>query len=83
MIDCSWRRVPKLLRTVDGSPERRRLPEHLTASPRRAKTFEAPPSGLAAIEALFIACAILDRPRPDPLGEYPWREEFLRMNSLL
>ncbi|MEW6072440.1 MAG: hypothetical protein AB1726_07580 [Planctomycetota bacterium] len=82
LVDCAWRRVPTLLRTVDGSPLRRRLPPLRTAYPRRARTSIDPPQGLASVECLYAACAILGEPRPELLAAYPWREEFLRGNAL-
>jgi len=80
LIDCSWRRVESLLRTVDGDPLRRRLPALVTAYPRRSRTFEDPERGLASIEALYAALAILGRPRPELLHGYRWAREFLDRN---
>ncbi len=51
-----------------------------TAYPRRSKTFEDPGAGLASVEALFAAMALLGQPRPDLLDEYHWRERFLELN---
>ncbi len=82
LIDCSWRRVEKLLRTVDGDPVRRRLPELKTAYPRRSKTFEDPNQGLASIEALYAGLSLLGNPRPELLIDYRWREQFLAQNAL-
>jgi pre-rRNA-processing protein TSR3 len=81
LIDCCWRRVTKLLRTVDGDPRPRRLPALHTAYPRRAKTFEDPDGGLASIEALFAAQVLMGEPREELLAAYRWREEFLRLNA--
>ncbi len=83
LIDCAWRRVPQLLRTVEGEPLRRRLPELATAYPRRSTTFEDPDTGLASIEALFAAVHLLDGPHPELLEHYRWREEFLAANPEL
>jgi pre-rRNA-processing protein TSR3 len=83
LIDCSWRRVPKLLATVDGSLRVRRLPELVTAYPRRSKSFEDPSSGLASVEALYAASVILRCPRPELLAGYRWRDEFLQANLRL
>jgi len=80
LIDCAWRRVDTLLRTVDGDLRRRRLPPLRTAYPRRSKAYDDPPTGLASVEALYAAFAILGDPRPDLLEGYPWGEEFLRLN---
>lgn len=83
LVDCSWRRVPRLLRTVDGPLRPRRLPHLVTAYPRRSRTFPDPAEGLASVEALFAATLLLGRPWPELLAAYRWREEFLRENPSL
>ena len=80
LIDCSWRRVERCLRTVDGVLHPRRLPPFVTAYPRRSKTFPDPERGLASVEALYLAALLLGAPRPDFLREYRWREAFLAAN---
>jgi pre-rRNA-processing protein TSR3 len=80
LIDCSWRRVGSLLRTVDGAPQRRRLPPLVSAYPRRSKTFPDPGNGLASVEALYAATLLLGHPRPELLRDYRWREAFLAAN---
>lgn len=80
LIDCSWRRLPSLLRTVRGDPPLRRLPPLATAYPRRSQTFEDPARGLASIEALYAALAILGERRSELLDGYRWRDEFLERN---
>jgi pre-rRNA-processing protein TSR3 len=83
LVDCSWRRVPTLLAAVDGEPIPRRLPPLVTAYPRRSRLFEDPEQGLASVEALYAALAILGRPRPELLEGYRWAEEFLAANPQL
>jgi len=83
LIDCSWRRVGKLLRTVDGTLQHRRLPALKTAYPRKSKTFEDPDAGLASIEALYAAALLLGEPRPEWLEGYRWGQDFLRLNPRL
>ena len=83
LIDCSWRRVPQLARTVDGTLHRRRLPRLVTAYPRRSRTFADPGEGLASVEALVAALAVLGEPRPEWLEGYRWRAEFLAANDWL
>ena len=80
LVDCSWRRVPTLLRTVDGEPRRRSLPPLRTAYPRKSAVFVDPDRGLASLEALYAALAILGRPRPELLDGYRWSSDFLRLN---
>ncbi|MEZ6017215.1 MAG: DUF367 domain-containing protein [Planctomycetota bacterium] len=83
LIDCSWRRVASLERVVDGTPVRRRLPTLRTAYPRKSTTFEDPSEGLASIEAIYAALALMGRRRPDLLAAYRWADEFLRLNPNL
>jgi pre-rRNA-processing protein TSR3 len=80
LIDCSWRRVPRLLRAVDGVLHPRRLPAFASAYPRRSKTHPDPVQGLASVEALYLATLILGAPRPELLSHYRWRAEFLAAN---
>ena len=80
LIDCSWRRVRQLRATVTGELHPRRLPPLRTAYPRRSKDFEDPSEGLASVEALYAALALLGRPRADLLEAYRWREDFLAAN---
>jgi pre-rRNA-processing protein TSR3 len=83
LIDCAWRRVPTLSRTVDGEMLRRRLPNLVTAYPRKSNFFEDPVRGLASIEALYAASFLVGAARPDLLDAYYWREEFLQLNREL
>lgn len=83
LVDCSWRRVPQLLATLDGELEPRRLPKLVTAYPRKSKTFEDPGDGLASIEALYAALALLGQVHPELLASYHWKDEFLRLNAAL
>jgi pre-rRNA-processing protein TSR3 len=83
LIDCAWRRLPQLLATVDGELEHRSLPKLITAYPRKSKQFEDPEQGLASIEALYAALALLGDPRPDLLESYRWKEDFFVRNPTL
>ena len=80
LVDCSWRRVPTLLRTVRGDLRPRRLPPLVTAYPRRSKTFDDPGEGVASIEALYAALAFTGTLEPRLLATYPFGAEFLRLN---
>ena len=55
----------------------------VTAYPRRSRLFADPAQGLASVEALYAALAILGRPRPELLEGYRWASEFLRANPEL
>jgi pre-rRNA-processing protein TSR3 len=83
LIDCAWRRVPTLLATCDGQLTLRRLPKLATAYPRKSLTFADPEQGLASIEALYAALALLGRPRADLLASYRWADGFLAANPTL
>lgn len=83
LVDCSWRRLDTLLSVVLGAPARRRLPPLRTAYPRRSRTFPDPAQGLASIEALYGALALVGRPHPELLAGYRWAAEFLASNPEL
>lgn len=83
LVDCCWRRLETLLKTVRGEPVRRRLPALETAYPRRSRSFPDPERGLASIEALYGALALLGQPRPELLQGYRWSAEFLALNPSL
>ena len=81
LIDCAWRRVDSVLATVDGDLVRRRLPKLVTAYPRTSKLFEDPATGLASVEALYAALALLGEPRQELLDGYRWKDAFLSRNA--
>jgi pre-rRNA-processing protein TSR3 len=83
LIDCAWRRLPQLLKSVDGALEHRRLPPLATAYPRKSKLFEDPGQGLASIEALYAAFVLLGEVHPELLAGYRWKDEFLARNPQL
>lgn len=79
LLDSTWRWLPQLLACVTGAPERRSIPGNLvTAYPRTSKVFEDPAAGLASIEALYVARALLGDDDPTLLDGYHWREQFLQ-----
>ena len=80
LLDCAWRRLPDLLAAVDGDPPRRRLPQLRTAYPRRSLLFEDPARGLASVEALYAALALLGEPHAGILDGYLWAAAFLAAN---
>jgi len=83
LIDSSWRRVAELRATIDGELHPRRLPAFVSAYPRKSKTFADPARGLASIEALYAALALLGDPRPALLARYRWADEFLALNPTI
>jgi pre-rRNA-processing protein TSR3 len=80
LIDCTWRRLPQLSKRIDGELHPRRLPKLVTAYPRRSKLQPDPEHGLASVEALYAAVALLDEPCPALLAHYRWAAEFLAAN---
>jgi pre-rRNA-processing protein TSR3 len=86
LIDGNWIKVPGILRVLRarGPLVHRSLPEGIrTAYPRRSKIFVDPEGGLATVEAMAAAGAILGSPDPELLAGYTWREEFLKLNASL
>jgi pre-rRNA-processing protein TSR3 len=83
LLDSSWRKLPELLATIDGDPPRRRLPALSTAYPRKSSVFADPAQGLASVEALYAALALLGTPHPELLEGYRWAESFLAANPAL
>ena len=83
LVDCTWRRLSKLSACIDGELLRRRLPALVTAYPRRSKLTPDPEHGLASVEALYAATALLTAPVPALLAGYRWSAEFLAANPQL
>lgn len=83
LVDSSWRRLPTLLRSIDGDLVLRRLPKLVTAYPRKSKTFEDPEAGLASVEALYAALVLLGDRRDEILATYRWAAPFLEANPWL
>jgi rRNA small subunit aminocarboxypropyltransferase len=82
LLDSSWRHLPMLIRDLRGEFVLRSIPGGFeTAYPRRSKNSADPGSGLASVEALFVASAILGEPRADLLEGYPFADEFLERNA--
>jgi len=80
LIDCTWRRVPSLSRRIDGVLLPRRLPNLVSVYPRRSKLTPDPEHGLASVEALYAATALLDVAQPGFLAHYHWAAQFLAAN---
>ena len=78
LLDSTWRWLPQLMACVDGEPVLRSIPGALrTAYPRTSKVFEDPAAGLASIEALYVARALLGDDDPSLLDGYHWKDAFL------
>jgi pre-rRNA-processing protein TSR3 len=78
LLDSTWRWLPQLRACVLGAPLPRSIPAGVaTAYPRTSKVFDDPAGGLASIEALFLARALLGDRDPSLLDGYHWKEDFL------
>ena len=84
LVDSSWRDLPRVLSGLQGTFHSRSLPVGLeTAYPRKSKTFLDPEHGLASIEALHAALALLGHRDDSVLEGYHWREKWLDANAAI
>src|SRR5438105_8243429 len=84
LIDGTWKLAKKIETQLKGNFIPRTLPAQIqTAYPRRQTDCPDPHSGLASIEALYIAHHILGRPKDTLLDRYFWKDLFLNMNEAL
>ena len=92
LLDGTWAKIPYLLQNLrlsdasGGASESllyRAIPDGVqTAYPRHSKIYSDPDGGLASVEALAIALAILGSPgAAHVLTGYRWGDEFLRRNA--
>lgn len=81
-IDGTWRYAEKMVASLNPPFLKRSLPTHIrTAYPRRQDDCADPARGLATVEALYAAYAILGRDTHGLLDHYHWAEEFLLLNE--
>lgn len=85
LIDCNWKKVEGALqKVVRPLPRLVRIPDGFeTAYPRRNLEGKDPPTGLATIEALFIAGAFLGEWDDTILDKFHFKREFLERNQAL
>ena len=82
LVDSSWRDLPRVLRGVEGTLHRRALPPGLvTAYPRKSNWFPDPDAGLASVEALHAALALLGARDDSLLDGYHFAERWLSANA--
>jgi len=83
LIDGTWRHAQTMFRQL-GLPhrfEKRSIPpNYVTAYPRKQGDCPDPERGLASIEALYLAYALLGRSTDQLLDNYYWKESFLNKN---
>jgi pre-rRNA-processing protein TSR3 len=78
ILDSTWRRLPSMERSIVGAPVRRSIPAAVeTAYPRVSRDGSDPVGGLASVEALFVARALIGDYDPSLLVGYYWAEAFL------
>jgi len=84
-VDCVWRRLPKILPRISwlGAPATlAKIPGgFVTAYPRTGRPLADPEGGLATIEAIFIAAALLGNWDPSLLGRYYFGRAFVERNA--
>lgn len=84
-IDCVWRRLEPILQKirVPHPPLFSIPPDFVTAYPRVSRKDFDPVGGLATIEAIFIAAALLGNWDLSLLREYYFAEKFLKANAAI
>ena len=79
LIDGTWRYAKKMAKSLPDTYISRSLPAHFrTAYPRRQPDCPEPARGLASVEALYLAYAILGRSPEGILDHYHWKELFMK-----
>ena len=78
LLDATWRLLEDMQGAIVGTPVRRSIPAGVaTAYPRISRYGSDPAAGLASVEALFVARAMLGFWEPELLDEYHWADGFL------
>ena len=80
VLDGTWRWAEAMEAQYQQVPVRS-LPPWRTAYPRVSKVFGDPATGLATIEAIWLACWCLGRDTSGLLDQYRWGEQFLNLNA--
>jgi len=82
-IDCVWRRLDTLSRRIQGPlPTLARIPDGFkTAYPRTSLKQTDPDGGLATIEAIFVAAALLGHWDVSLLSQYYFGRKFVEINA--
>ncbi len=79
VLDGTWRWAEAMEAQYQHVPVRS-LPPWKTAYPRVSKVFEDPDTGLATIEAIWLAYWCLGRDTTGLLDHYRWGAQFLDLN---
>ncbi|MDX8431278.1 MAG: hypothetical protein SNF33_05705 [Candidatus Algichlamydia australiensis] len=81
LLDGTWRLAEKMHAQLPENIPKRRIPKgFVTAYPRRQEDCMEPDSGLASVEALYIAYTIMGKDPSGLLDHYHWKELFLERN---
>lgn len=82
VVDSSWHHLAQVSRDLTGIVMKRSIPPGFaTAYPRKSRVFDDPETGLASVEALFVALVILGEWREELLNHYHFKDAFLRLNE--
>ncbi|MFC2049110.1 ribosome biogenesis domain-containing protein [Chlamydiota bacterium] len=84
VLDATWRYAQKMEQQMILPREirKRRLPANLqTAYPRRQQDCLDPTQGLASIEAIACAYALMGRSLEGLFDHYHWKESFIEKNK--
>ena len=79
VLDGTWRWAEAMELQYRHVPVRS-LPPWKTAYPRVSKVFDDPATGLATIEAIWLAYWCLGRDTTGLLDAYRWGDQFLELN---
>ncbi len=82
LLDGTWRLAEKMHAQLPEDIPKRRIPKGFkTAYPRRQEDCDEPESGLASVEALYIAYTIMGKDPTGLLDHYHWKDLFLERNK--
>ncbi len=81
LLDATWRYAQNMEKSFLHF-EKRSLQGYKTAYPRKQTLCSDPESGLASIEALYLAHLILGRNTEGLLANYYWKARFIHINKL-
>ena len=82
LIDASWRWAQRLsIEPIINNMPKRSLKGFSTAYPRKSKLFNDPCTGLASVEALYIARLVQGREDLSLFDHYYWKDKFLEQNQ--
>lgn len=83
LVDATWKLADEMFCKLDLGKKAipRSLPSHFrTAYPRKQTLCKNPTTGLASIEALYLAYSIMGRNTSGLLDHYYWKDLFLQKN---